>query len=106
MLAYELVLQLLWLVLHNHFLAADFQFAAELVAVGDYIVEQQLPSSTVLNPHLCVGLNWLTYQRRGWTVGRQDAPYSVVVGFGTKANLSISGEASIDLGRELARVQV
>lgn len=62
MLADKFVLELLWLVLDSHFLAADFQLAAKLISIADCIVEKKLPRGAVLDPHLGVGLNGLTDQ--------------------------------------------
>lgn len=62
MLANKFVLKLLWLVLDCHFLAADLQLAAKLIAVADRIVEKELPCGAVLDPHLGVCLHGLSNQ--------------------------------------------
>lgn len=59
MFAYLFLLQLLWLVQDSALLAADFKLATELVSVHDLIVEEELASGAMLDPHLCVSLHWL-----------------------------------------------
>lgn len=106
MLANLLVLELLGSVLDHMLLATNLKLFPELISIRDMVIREKLLGGAVLDPKLRVGLHWLTDQGGRWSIWGQDAPDSVVVAFGAKANFCVTRETCKDLWRQLTRVQI